>query len=297
MAVIILLGGYRYFQSRQSSNTTVMSFKSQRTVGNKQSLKDRDGKINSSFKSSLQRVSQSEPIFKDPGKKETLCGTTNSLVHHSGLVKILQIKNLKRHGIFFQISQTGKTLGWVNAKGFKPALKFILPYQYCSQFYPSPADDACELAALKMVLSVQGKATNVNLRQMVQSVPRSNKPWRGYTHNPYRYGSHAELYPNMLVKCAKSYGASAKDITGFTKRQLIQEIQHGNGIVVDGAYMMKKPGSVHSISLLGYKPGYFYFAEPFARHPDSPKTGWVQEDRAMRIFGASIRNKRAMVVD
>lgn len=173
---------------------------------------------------------------------------------------------------------------------------FQLPYKYTSQFWPSSANDACELASLKMALSVRGKALNTSLKTMVSQVKRSDDPTKGYTNDPFTYGTGASIYPVALAKVARQYGVGAQDITGASKNKLIYEIRHGNPVVFAGSYRMRDTSSDHSLVLLGYKPGYFYFADPFSRKKGVVLDGWVKTSLFMKIFRAKQRGSRALVI-
>lgn len=247
-----------------------------------------------------QQVTQATSLWSAPRSRASVQrGSTrrlmNSLVNQSNLVQPLQLAWNKRTQ-YVLISRQGKKLGWINRRDLRSTQTYMLPYVYTSQFWPSKADDACELASLKTALSTQSKAMHVSLRRMVQRVPRTSDPNRGYTNDPYEYGSHATIYPDAMVKIARRYGAHAKNITGASSSRMIYEVTHGHAVVFEGPYMMKKPGSDHDLTILGYKPGYFYVADPFARHHYSPRSTWVSVPRMMRIFNKPFRHQRALTI-
>ncbi|XIF20557.1 MAG: hypothetical protein AJITA_01332 [Acetilactobacillus jinshanensis] len=215
----------------------------------------------------------------------------------TNLVQVDQQAVAKGHPTYDHITRQGKSIGWINDKGLQPTSTYMLPYVYISQFWPSAAQDACEEASLKTALSTQSKAMNVSLQQMVKQTPRSNDPNKGYTNNPYKYGSHATIYPDAMVKIAKKYGAHAKDISGANKARFIYEITHGHAVVFEGPYMLKKPGSDHDLVILGYRKGQFFVADPFARHHYSPKTRWASTNLLMKLYNKKFRHQRALVVE
>ena len=247
-----------------------------------------------------QQVTQVTPLWSAPHNHSSVqVGNTRSLMkniaNYSNLVQPLRWTRGK-HTQYILIGRQGKKLGWINRKALHSTPLYLLPYVYTSQFWPSPADDACELASLKTALSTQNKAMHTGLRKMVRRIPRTTDPNKGYTHDPYRYKSHATIYPDAMVKIARRYGAHAKNITGASQKRLIYEVTHGHGVVFEGPYMMKKPGSDHDLVIIGYKPGYFYVTDPFARHHYSPRATWISTGKFMKIFNKPFRHQRALTI-
>lgn len=252
--------------------------------------------------SKTQRVTSLENIYRNPNHtKQTQIGNTKTLLQNpknfTNLVQVDQKAVAKNKPTFDHIMRQGKPIGWVNANAVHSISTYVLPYVYISQFWPSAAEDACEEASLKTAMSTQNKAMNVPLQQIVKQTPRSKNPNVGYTKNPYKYGSHATIYPDAMVRIARKYGAQAKDISGATKSQFIQEVTHGHAVVFEGPYMLKKPGSDHDLVILGYRKGQFFVADPFARHHKSPKTRWASTSLLMRLYNKKFRHQRALVVE
>ena len=251
------------------------------------------------IKLKTQKVIKQVKLDQQPGRNPV--GNTLRLLSRprrfTNLVQINQIAIAKNEPSEYHISRQGKSLGWIPVDAVQPTRQYMLPYVYISQFWPSKADDACEIASLKTALSTKNKAMNVPLRTMVQRIPRTQDPNTGYTNDPYRYGSHATIYPDAMVKIAKEYGANVRNITGATKSQFINAVEHGHAVVFEGPYMMKKPYSDHDLVILGYRPGYFFVADPFARHVYSPRTTWVSTSKLMRLFNKKFRHQRALVIE
>ncbi|XIF20560.1 MAG: hypothetical protein AJITA_01335 [Acetilactobacillus jinshanensis] len=172
-----------------------------------------------------------------------------------------------------------------------------MPYRYVSQFWPSHADDACEAAALMMALSVKGKGLHTPLRDVVKKIPRSNNPYYGYTKNPFKLGTAASIYPRALAQVSRrQFHIRAKDITGASKNELINDVEHGNPVIFEGSQRMRNTKSDHSLVLLGYRRGYFYFADPYSKYRGRVIDGWVNTRQFMRIFRAKKRGARALLV-
>lgn len=243
----------------------------------------------------LRIVARDEPIWQAPHQRGVRrIGNTREI----GIYRTVHLdrgavhKNIK----YYKISRQGRIWGWVNAHGLKYSSRFRLPFRYTSQYWPSAANDACEAAALKMALSVKGKAVHVSLHRMVQQIPRNSNPERGYTHNPFRIGSGATIYPRALARVARQYHVHARSITGASKNQLIYDVVHGDPVVFEGSFKMMETNSDHSLTLLGYRPGYFYYADPLSRYRGHRITGWVRTNKFMRIFTARRRGARALLI-
>lgn len=247
----------------------------------------------------MKELRHSTPIFSVPtssNNPKVIGNTKDVTLGHNKLVVPNKIAVAKNKPTYVNINQQGKNIGWINVKALKSTNSYLLPYTYYSQFWPSKVDDACEIASLKTAMSAKGKGQNVSLLQMVARIPRTDDPNTGYTHNPYHYGSHATIFPKAMVNIAKSYGVHAKDITGASKGKMIYEVTHGNPVVCEGPYMAKKPYSDHDMVILGYRPGYFYIADPFARDIHQRKTTWASISRLMSQYEKSSRQQHALVI-
>lgn len=244
-----------------------------------------------------QQVTKNEAIRLTPAGKEI--SDTGFLMRNKvqGTNQVQVRAQTKNHGQKMdEIAQAGLALGWVPASTVKPVQNYMLPYVYTSQFWPTHADDACEIAALKMAMSTQSKALDVSLHEMVSQIPRTNNPNTGYTHDPYQYATHATINPGPMVKVARKYGAHAKNISHAHVGQFINAVQHGQAVVFEGPYMMEKPGSDHDLTILGYKHGQFFVADPFARYRISQRTTWVSCKRLMHLYNASFRHQHAILI-
>ena len=231
------------------------------------------------------------PGVRAVGSTRNLAGT-NKVVHLN--------QEAYAHGKvkYYQIGRLNRKLGWVNANDLRVPRQVILPYRYVSQFWPSHADDACEAAALMMAVSVKGKGDHVPLRTIVKKIPRNSDPNKGYTHNPFKLGTGATIYPKGLTKLTKRFfNLRSKNITGASKRSLISDIKHGNPVVYEGSYLMNNTSSDHSLVLLGYAPGYFYYADPYSKTFGLEHAGWVSTNQFMHIFTAKKRGARALLID
>lgn len=302
--VLAVVMGYRHESNQFESNNgqrRIASVSSKRKSINSGSLR----KVNYRIRTTnikTQRVTRPENVWQKPNhdKREKI-GTTASLLKspnkYTNLVQIDRQAAAKNKPTYDHITRQGKSIGWIDARGVKSTSVYMLPYVYISQFWPSPAQDACEEASLKTALSTQGKAMNVPLRKMVQQTPRSNDPNRGYTNNPYEYGSHATIYPDALVKVAHKYKARAKVMNHATKAQFINAVTHGHTVVFEGPYMLQKPGSDHDLVILGYKKGRFFVADPFARHHYSPRTRWASTGLLMKLYNKRFRGQRSLVIE
>lgn len=194
------------------------------------------------------------------------------------------------------VERQGKKLGWITPRSLKPVKEYMLPYHYTSQFWPSKVKDACEIASLKTAMSTQHKGMRTDLDKMVSRIPLSKDPNTGYTGDPHRYGSHASISAKAMTKIAHQYGAHAENITGASEPRFIREVTHGNAVLIECPFMMKKPTSDHDLVIMGYKPGWFYAVDPFTHTPLSRKSTWVSADRMMRLFNKPFRTQQALVI-
>lgn len=303
--LLAILAGYRHeskqFKSNRQKRITAVSSIHRARRHRTKSLR----KIHYLIRSvnlKTQRVTRPENVWRSPShtRREEI-GTTASLLKspnkYTNLVQIDRQAVAKNKPTYDHITRQGKSIGWIDNRSVRPTSVYMLPYVYISQFWPSPARDACEEASLKTALSTQSKAMNVPLLRMVQQTPRSNDPNKGYTKDPYRYSSHATIYPDALVKVAHKYGARAKVMNHAKVGQFINAITHGHAVVFEGPYMLKKPGSDHDLVILGYKKGKFFVADPFARHHYSPRTRWASTQLLMKLYNKKFRSQRSLVIE
>ena len=200
-------------------------------------------------------------------------------------------------GTYFQISRRGHNYGWVNSGALYKPSTYTLPYTYTSQLYPVYAPNACESASLKMALSVKGIATNTSLRTIINKMPKSNTPTKGFTGNPYtesKAGETRTIYPAPLTKYAQTYDKNAANITGASKGTLITEIKRGNPVVFAGAWRMQGQRPYHVLALVGYKQGKFQVADPYMEKGWANKTYWTSTSNFMNVYHS--RHSRAVVI-
>lgn len=222
---------------------------------------------------------------------------TNSSRNISANTLIKPNDVLKSHGqTYIDGFRFGRNLGWINIKVLSRTNTYKIPYKYTSQFWPSKAKDACEIASLKTAMSSAGKGNNVPLANMVRLIPLSPNANLGYTGNPFHYGTHASIYPPAMVNIAKQYGANAKVITGSSSKQFINYVTHGDPVVYESPFMMKRPDSDHDLTITGYKPGYFYVVDPFAAYRSSRRGTWVSIQRFNQLYGDIHRHQHALAI-
>lgn len=281
IAFLFAFGGYRHFRNiRTAHNVRIAS----------------QYHFASAVNLSNQNVKGHVDLMSKPGNKQKILqrGFNNNV--KKGFVQPQRIAIARNKPTYVEVSQNNRTVGWLNSKNlFKPN-QFLLHYVYYSQFWPSPAPDACEIASLKTAMSVKHKALNVPLEEMVQQIPRATNPNKGYTHDPYKYGSHATINPDAMIKTARLYGANAQNISGASKKQFIYEIERGNPVVCEVPYMASKPKSDHDVVLAGYRNGYFLVIDPFARNTLSTKSAWVSANKVMKEFKAPFRQQHALII-
>lgn len=170
----------------------------------------------------------------------------------------------------------------------------VFPYQYTSQFWPSRAKNACEIASLKMALSAIGIKTP-DLKTMVKKIPVTGNPNTGYSGNPFHWGTGASIYPRALVKVARNYKANAVDATGIPTNEIVNDLQHHQPLVFEGTNEMQySKTSDHVLVILGYKPGYFYWADPWSKTKNQNKFGWIKINKFNRIFHGKKQGARAV---
>lgn len=213
--------------------------------------------------------------------------------------KLVQLDRVIKtaHGTYFQVSRRGHRTGWLRAQDLKRPQRYVLPYTYTSQLYPLNAPNACEAASLKMALSVKGLATKTSLKTVIQRMPRSKNPHKGFTGNPFtesRPGETRTIYPAALTKYAKTYDSAARNLTGAKKNTLIREIKRGNAIVFAGAWRMQKPRPYHVLALVGYQRGKFLVADPYMRASWPNKVYWTKTRQFMAVYHS--RHSRAVVI-
>ncbi|QBO35043.1 hypothetical protein EQG49_00545 [Periweissella cryptocerci] len=226
--------------------------------------------------------------------------TYNSRIYKGQLVQLDQVKQLNGKKVF-KISRKGKAVkGWIKDAKLKRTTKYVLPAKYTSQLYPLYAPEGCESVALKMALSVKGQ--NMPLKKFLQALPLTNNPNTGFANGtPFKpAGNNCTIYPKPLLKVAqkKQFNyTNVANITGASKAKLIREIKRGNAVAFWGKWHMQSNEKAwHALTIVGYKPGKFLIADPYAQKSWGPsyREFWVSTSQFMNIYNS--RGKKALVV-
>lgn len=226
--------------------------------------------------------------------------TYNSRLYKGKLVQLNQVKKVNGKKVF-KISRKGKNLGWVKDAKLKRTTKYVLPATYTSQLYPLYAPEGCESVALKMAMSVKGQ--NMPLKKFLKALPLTNNPNTGFANGtPFKpAGNYCTIYPKPLLKVAKGKPFKYNNIyniSGASKKQLITEIKRGNAIDFWGTWhMLSSEKAWHALTIIGYKPGKFLIADPYAQKGwafNTYKEFWVSSNQFMTIYNK--RGQKALVV-
>lgn len=173
----------------------------------------------------------------------------------------------------------------------------LIPFHYTSQLYPLKAPNACEAASLKMALSAKKQVKHPSLKTIINRMPRSKNPNRGFSGNPYKEspaGVTWTIYPKPLTKYAQKYDPKAANISGASKNHLIYEIKHHNPVIFAGAWRMQSGRPYHVLTLVGYRHGYFKVADPYMEKSWPNKVYWTSTSQFMKIYHS--RHQRAVVI-
>lgn len=235
-----------------------------------------------------------QPIYQFPNTQAIMQSSFNN--NRPKIVHIDTVAKAYHQHEYLRISFRHKSLGWVRWSELSRPAKYVLPFTYTSQFWPSRVSDACEAAALKMGLSSLGKAKHEKLKQIVDKIPRTSNPNYGYIKDPYEYGSGATIYPWELEKVARKYGVKGKVIDNAPVSKFKTEIKNGNPIIFEGSYLMHNTSSDHSLILVGYKRNAFLFADPLSFTRNSPRVGWVSIHQFKKVFYSPRRQQKAVVL-
>lgn len=185
----------------------------------------------------------------------------------------------------------------IRSTPIKAAKTYLIHFQYTSQLYPLYAPNACEAASLKMALSAKKTVKHPSLKMLINDMPRSNNPNKGFSGNPYKEspaGITWTIYPKPLAKYAQKYDSKAANISGVSKSKLIYEIKHHNPVIFAGAWRMQPGRPYHVLTLVGYKHGYFRVADPYMKKSWPNKVYWTKTSRFMQIYQS--RHQRAVVI-
>lgn len=222
-------------------------------------------------------------------------------------------------------------INYVNEFGQAPQIRqsafykddtIFLPYKYVTQVGNGNAKDACEAAALKVALNHFGLTKHESLDDLVNKIPHNRRdPEKGYTGNPYIFGTHSTLYPKAMLRIAREEGAKKSYVIddyypgtrGLTGRKaptkdFINALFNGYTIAVEGGSLMQrglktsKPGyahykSDHTVVIYGYKKGRFYWVDPDHRlRIRRNHHGSTSVKLFMQIINAPVRGPRAVAV-
>ncbi len=138
--------------------------------------------------------------------------------------------------------------------------------------------NGCEAASILMGLKYKGYLTNTTLKQIVQSMPISNDPHKGFVRSIFdKEPSDVPhwIAPDALTKFAIEYSGynNIIDITGASTDQLKAEINNDNPVVVYITYRFntptnwteEMPKNLHVVLLTGYNSitGNYIIQDPY----------------------------------
>lgn len=150
-----------------------------------------------------------------------------------------------------------------------------------------------------MALSVKGIALKTSLKTIIKNMPKSSSPKTGFNGNPYKESPNNvvwTIYPKPLTDYAKKYDDNAANISGTSKKTLINEVKHGNAVITAGSWHYQNGRPYHVLALVGYKKGQFLIADPYMKKSWPNKSFWVTTQQFMRIFTSKSRHARAVVI-
>ncbi|WP_406834926.1 C39 family peptidase [Lactococcus lactis] len=118
--------------------------------------------------------------------------------------------------------------------------------------YTIGAYQACEVVALYNGLIALGKANSKSIQQTINTLPRNINPNLGYSGNPwdasavnFPYNGYV-IWATALTSFAKSYAATAQNISGTSLVNMEKQALKGRPIVIWGTLNMAKAHIVNS---------------------------------------------------
>ncbi|EQC53423.1 hypothetical protein LLDT2_01535, partial [Lactococcus lactis subsp. lactis bv. diacetylactis str. TIFN2] len=118
--------------------------------------------------------------------------------------------------------------------------------------YTIGAYQACEVVALYNGLIALGKTNSKSIQQTINTLPRNINPNLGYSGNPwdasavnFPYNGYV-IWATALTSFAKSYAATAQNISGTSLVNMEKQALKGRPIVIWGTLNMAKAHIVNS---------------------------------------------------
>ncbi|WP_230315167.1 C39 family peptidase, partial [Lactococcus lactis] len=118
--------------------------------------------------------------------------------------------------------------------------------------YTIGAYQACEVVALYNGLIALGKTNSKSIQQTINTLPRNINPNLGYSGNPwdasavnFPYSGYV-IWATALTSFAKSYAATAQNVSGMSLVNMEKQVLKGRPIVIWGTLNMAKAHIVNS---------------------------------------------------
>ena len=166
----------------------------------------------------------------------------------------------------------------------------------------------CEGVSLYMALRGLGYASEYNIDQFMDTMPKGNTPFEGYMGNP-KIGHYGEnnnkrttIYPEPLAKWARDY-ADANDLTGASVEKLKEELSEGHVVLafVTGgwtspiwkkySWSTNEQGEVennHCLAVVGYRSNGDFLVNDCHDGRVDGRQGeyWISGETFERIYNA-----------
>jgi len=183
----------------------------------------------------------------------------------------------------------------------------ILDVPYISQNNNNVLN-GCETASLLMALQYKGYLQNMTLQEYAQNIPKSTDPNKGFTYDIFGiYPTNVPhwIAPSPLAEYGRitSGNQNVIDITGYSVKQLDNEILAGNPVVI---YATSKfttpkeviegaPKNIHVLLLTGYNKitGEQLITDPWT-HSDGKTTWTISKEKLETIYNAV--GKKSVVI-
>jgi len=183
----------------------------------------------------------------------------------------------------------------------------ILDVPYISQNNNNVLN-GCETASLLMALQYKGYLQNMTLQEYAQNIPKSTDPNKGFTYDIFGiYPTNVPhwIAPSPLAEYGRitSGNQNVIDITGYSVKQLDNEILAGNPVVIDATSKFTTPKEViegapkniHVLLLTGYNKitGEQLITDPWT-HSDGKTTWTISKEKLETIYNAV--GKKSVVI-
>lgn len=166
----------------------------------------------------------------------------------------------------------------------------------------------CEGVSLYMALRGLGYATNYSLDDFMNTMPKGETPYEGFSGNPTighfdeNEGKRTTIYPEPLTKWASNF-ASSKNLTGASVDTLKKELKSGHVLLVYVTTAWQKPiwkkytwsktskGEVennHCLAVVGYNSNGDFLVNDCHDGRDDGRQGeyWVKAKTFNSIYNA-----------